>query len=81
MSYVSRYAELFKQQGIPHLILEGKLFKVYSRMVMPEGPSKEDFSVSNDSIKHLFKFFNSAYIIPPFLLNSTNSLQPRIQIT
>jgi hypothetical protein len=62
MSYVSRYAELFKQQGIPHLILEGKLFKVYSRMVMPEGPSKEDFSVSNDSIKHLFKFFNSPLI-------------------
>ncbi len=62
--YVRRYSELFKQKQTKSIILDGILWKVYQKMVVPVGPVSIDYTKSLVECRdHLLRYFKESVLI------------------
>ncbi|MHB8780732.1 MAG: hypothetical protein ACYC55_05050 [Candidatus Geothermincolia bacterium] len=60
---MQRFLELFDSLGVEYEVLEGKAWVNYSGMVMPIGPAKFDYSVSDEEARFLLSRFRQAFAV------------------
>lgn len=59
----NRYIEFYKYASIPYAIVNDKIYIEYNHMIVPMGPVKLDYSISNKEAKELLRLFPKALLI------------------
>jgi hypothetical protein len=91
MTYINRYKSLFESRGTRYEEIDGKIFRNYNGMIMPEGPASEDFHIEIQeqkiSIKKLkgllfrgtrgFKSSKGYYVVIADEFSSTDQIKDR----
>lgn len=62
-NYVDRFVELYELLGLKFIIYKGHIWREYQRMVIPLGPAKFDYSITEDEAKYLLSQFPKALLV------------------
>jgi hypothetical protein len=62
-SYLGRFAELYERLGLSFVIVNGKMWSSYKRMIVPVGPPHLDYSISENKSAQLFRYFPEAVLV------------------
>lgn len=68
--YPDRFMELFERRREPATVVDGAIFKLYGRMVVPFGPADADYTLAPGEASRALRSFGGA------LLRTTNGFQP-----
>ena len=58
-----RFVELYKRLGTQVVIMNNILWKEYNGMIVPVGPSKMDYSISEEEARFLLSKFKKALLV------------------
>jgi hypothetical protein len=61
--FVDRYRELYENLGIKFIVYKGIIWKEYQKMIIPIGPIKIDYSISEEDYKYLLSQFPKSLLV------------------
>jgi hypothetical protein len=61
--YLKRLAQHYEAAGIDHMVMAGAVWRNYNRMIKPQGPANQNYTISPSQTKQLLHHFKKAVLI------------------